>query len=62
MGQSASTKHSKLGKTRPTRATSAQFSSRFPVKCNFLTPSWAFVFLYIELVESPVVLIQKVLF
>lgn len=52
-GHSASTSDSSLGKTRPKRQISLHSDTGFPVKCSFLTPSWALVFLYDEHVESP---------
>lgn len=52
-GHSASTSDSSLGKTRPKRQISLHSETGFPVKCSFLTPSWALVFLYDEHVESP---------
>lgn len=53
-GHSASTSDSKFGKTLPNRQISFHSDTGFPVKCNFFTPSWASVFLYVEHVESPV--------
>lgn len=52
-GHSASTSDSSLGNTRPKRQISLHSDTGFPVKCSFLTPSWALVFLYDEHVESP---------
>lgn len=52
-GQSASTNDSKFGKTLPNRQISFHSDTGLPVKCSFLTPSWASVFLYVEHVESP---------
>lgn len=52
-GHSASTSDSSFGKTRPKRQISLHSETGLPVKCSFLTPSWALVFLYDEHVESP---------
>lgn len=53
MGQSASTRDSKLGNTLPSLQISTQSVTGLPVKCSFRTPSWPLDFLYWEHVDSP---------